>query len=95
MKINQLFGFSIIFLSLLGCAATPQADAEDNAEYAKIAGVESPDDVICVREKVTGSHFSQRVCRTREQIEAQRKADQEQLERVNSTGFVTNSAGAN
>lgn len=71
------------------------ADAAAQAKAAKLAAAESPDDVICKRERVTGSHFPQKICRTRAQIEAKREADQKALQRNNSTGFEANSAGAN
>jgi len=62
---------------------------------AELASAESPDDVICRREKVTGSHFARKVCRTRAQIEAEREAHQQALQRVNSTGFGANGGGTN
>ena len=37
------------------------------------------DELVCRREKPTGSHMSKTVCYTREQIEAQRNAAQEAL----------------
>lgn len=83
--------------------ASTQATAEvteasavaNEAEVPKVASAGSPDDVICTREKVTGSHFSRKVCRTRGEIEAEREAHQRALDRVNSTGFGANSSGSN
>ena len=44
---------------------------------AAVTQASMPDDVICRREVAIGSRFSRRVCRTRAEIEARAKADQE------------------
>lgn len=40
-------------------------------------------EVVCRREHVVGSRFPQRTCKTREQIELERKRSQETLQRHN------------
>lgn len=48
---------------------------------------------ICTREKVTGSHMRQRVCRTQEQIDARRDADQRLMNDIVPTGGGASSGG--
>ena len=45
--------------------------------------------LICKREKVTGSNFTKKVCRSQAQIEAQRKADQEFMRDIRPVGGGT------
>lgn len=45
-------------------------------EEAKVKPEKSPDDVICKRQKVSGSHIKQRICFTREQWDEIRRQSQ-------------------
>jgi len=56
----------------LGACATSEGDSDATSSAA------APD-VVCVTERQTGTHFSQRICRTRSQIEADRAAADETL----------------
>ena len=48
-------------------------------EVPAAGNARSPDDLICRRERITGSHMSTRVCRTRAEIEETRTDAQETL----------------
>jgi len=61
------------------------------ADKAKIAKAEKKNKskLICRREKGTGTHMSKKVCRTQEQIDARREADQKSIRDVNPAGAIT------
>ncbi|SVA67877.1 uncharacterized protein METZ01_LOCUS120731 [marine metagenome] len=44
----------------------------------------SPDEMVCRRERVTGSHMPVRICRTRAQADAEQRGAQEFLRQVGS-----------
>ena len=56
---------------------TPAVDATASAEPEA-----DPNEVICRREKSTGSNISRRICRTRAEIEARAEADQAALDQM-------------
>jgi hypothetical protein len=63
--------------------ATTQVASKPDVELSttsKTASAESPDDLICRRERETGSRMTKEVCRTRAQVEAQHR-DVEELKR--------------
>ena len=62
----------------------------DTAPLADVVSAEYKNAVICRKERVTGSHFPQKVCRTRGEIDALREENQRALNRNNSTGFGAN-----
>ena len=41
---------------------------------------------ICTRERVTGTHFRQRICRTQAQIDARKEADERMLNDIQING---------
>lgn len=53
--------------------------ALDMPQTASASPEYDPDELICRREKQTGSKFTKRVCRTRAQIEARKEKDQASL----------------
>jgi len=59
-------------------------------EKAKLAKADKKkkSGLICKREKVTGSNFPRKVCRTQEQIDAQREADQKSIRDINPAGGI-------
>ena len=75
---------TILAAALFGCASTSFAsnEADKKAEPAptRTAGAANnppgydKDELVCRREKVTGSRFARNLCHTREQWEAMRKA---------------------
>ena len=66
--------------------------APADAEAADSEG--DPNEVICRRERATGSHFSRRVCRTRAQIAAEQAEAQELMRgRTGSAGQPTGAGG--
>ena len=72
MKFKAIF-ISIATVALLGaCSSQPTDGATASADTSK---------KICKYEKNTGSNIGKRVCRTPEQIEAERKASQELVKR--------------
>lgn len=60
------------------------------------AQADDPDKLICTRESETGSFMSKRVCRTRAQIEADKRAaddmEQQRLIRGGNNGLMNNPA---
>ncbi len=72
MKFKTIF-ISIATVALLGaCSSQPKDGTTASADTSK---------KICKYEKSTGSNVGKRVCRTAEQIEAERKASQELVKR--------------
>ena len=77
--------------------ATPEtsvasAEPVGTGEVAPIG--KDPNEMICRRERATGSHFSRRVCRTRAQREADAEAAQEAMRRRLGSGMDPAGAGA-
>ena len=64
--------FATLLLTLL---MSPSSGSATEAE-AKKKPEKSPDDVICKREKISGSHMKQRICFTREQWDDIRRNSQ-------------------
>ncbi len=54
-------------------------DAPDMPQTASASPENDPDELICRRERETGSKFTTRICRTRAQIEAREARDQDIL----------------
>lgn len=72
----------VSLLAVTGCAANPSGtDGTDN-----VAANER--DLVCRYERSSGSHMRERICRTREQIEADREAAQSRrdLEDLETSG---------
>ena len=74
-----------------GDTAAPIPDSQEvnlqNIEAKEIPlaiSVGSPSELICRRERVTGSHMPVRVCRTRAQIDAEQRGAEEFLRQVGS-----------
>ncbi len=53
-------------------------------EIPLASNVGSPDEMVCRRERVTGSHMTVRTCRTRAQADAEQRGAQEFLRQVGS-----------
>lgn len=54
------------------------ACASSGSDNSKTSSSAAPD-MVCVTERQTGTHFSQRICRTRSEMEADRQAAQETM----------------
>ena len=52
-------------------------DAPDMPQTASASPENDPDELICSRERETGSKFTTRICRTRAEIEVREAQDQE------------------
>ncbi len=78
-------------------AAMPQMDGDaaptasglqevnlQNIEAKEVPLANAPDEMVCRRERVTGSHMTVRTCRTRAQADAERRGAQEFLRQVGS-----------
>ena len=81
-------------------AAMPQTDGDATATASGLQEVNlqnieakeiplanntgSPDEMVCRRERVTGSHMTVRTCRTRAQADAEQRGAQEFLRQVGS-----------
>ena len=68
---------------LAACAAQPPAPAPADAAVPVAA---SQSDSICSKEYPTGSHIAVTTCRTREQVEAERRAGTKDMERAQTGG---------
>ena len=65
-------------------AGDPQGEgAADTPQIVSASPENDPNELICRRERETGSKFTKRICRTRAEIEAREKADQEMLREMN------------
>ena len=53
------------------------ADAPDTPQIVSASPENDPNELICRRERETGSKFSTRICRTRAEIEAREAADRD------------------
>lgn len=61
-------------LLLIACLHPSTGNTAEEAKPPKPA--KSPDDVICKREKISGSHIKQRICFTRQQWDDIRRNSQ-------------------
>lgn len=69
----------LLRVSLLGITSIGlTACASGGGDSGTTSSAAAPD-VVCVTERQTGSHFSQRICRTKSQIEADRVAAKETM----------------
>ena len=87
---KTLFLISLV-LVVSGCASNepaPESDdsifAAENAKPYDVVALSEQSEVICKTERVTGSRIGVRVCRTRAQIEAERKESREHMRRMNA-----------
>lgn len=62
---------------------------KQKAALARAERKKKQSNLICTREKLTGSNFRQKVCRTQEEIKARREADQRAIRQINKTGAGT------
>lgn len=82
---------------LVACRSTPPVEAE--AETAQV-GLAIPneeyveDPVICRRQRVIGSHVPVRVCKTKSQMEADRRAAQRAIGPLRPSGGSTHQPDA-
>jgi hypothetical protein len=67
-----LLGVSLLGITSIGLTACASSRNDSTSSAA------APD-VVCVTERQTGTHFSQRICRTRSQMEAERAAAKETI----------------
>ncbi|MBD3646591.1 MAG: hypothetical protein HUJ31_03850 [Pseudomonadales bacterium] len=78
----------LVLLFLLGgCAST--GGNESTGSTPTVASAESTesdegDEIICVREKQVGSHFSRRVCRTKREMEELRRESVDMMDRTSA-----------
>jgi hypothetical protein len=82
---------ALLLLATLGCAPQPHGAAASQptagAESSTRAGAEPQ--MICKKERPTGSAISRRVCRPREEVAAQQQLDQMQRRANNAPGSAT------
>jgi hypothetical protein len=71
-----------ILLASVVAAASPATSAPASAPAKTSAAkpAEKPTDVICWVEEATGSHYPQRYCSTRGQLEQRERVDKEALD---------------
>lgn len=65
----------------------------DLSTAPKSASAESPDDLICRRERETGSRMTKEVCRTRAQLESQQRDVKEMKRETQEKGNRVNPGG--
>ena len=86
---KSILGTMALFLSLAviaGCASTPD-DAPGASGYASIEQIEGdPDQMVCRRQKETGSRLTSRVCKTAREWEQERLDNQEAIRNATRSG---------
>ena len=80
---------TLMFFSLTACVSSAPSPISEEKPLANADGLESQ--IICTREKVTGSNRKQKVCRTKAQIERERQAAKEIIRRAAVGSGVTQS----
>lgn len=60
-------------------------DGPGVAVTAEAAAASDPNEIVCRREKATGSNIARRICRTRAEIDARTEKDQDTLRRSRET----------
>lgn len=60
-------------------------DAPEPEISASASDADKSNEIVCRREKQTGSRMSRKVCRTRAEIDARAEQDQEMMQRSRST----------
>lgn len=78
---------TLMFFSLTACISSASSPIAEEKPLANADGLESQ--IICTREKVTGSNRKQKVCRTKAQIERERQAAKELVRRAAVGSGVT------
>ena len=78
---------SLMLLSLTACVSSAPSPIAEGETLATTESLESQ--IICTREKVTGSNRKQKVCRTKAQIERERQAAKELVRRAAVGSGVT------
>ena len=78
---------TLMFFSLTACVSSAPLPIAEEKPLANADGLESQ--IICTREKVTGSNRKQKVCRTKAQIERERQAAKELVQRAAVGSGVT------
>ena len=78
---------TLMFFSLTACVSSAPSPIAEEKPLANADGIESQ--IICTREKVTGSNRKQKVCRTKAQIERERQAAKELIRRAAVGSGVT------
>ena len=78
---------TLMFLSLTACVSSSPSPVVEGEPVASAESLESQ--IICTREKVTGSNRKQKVCRTKAQIERERQAAKELVRRAAVGSGVT------
>ena len=80
---------TLMFFSLTACVSSAPSPISEGETLATAEGLDSQ--IICTREKVTGSNRKQKVCRTKAQIERERQAAKEIIRRAAVGSGVTQS----
>ena len=70
---------ALVFFSLNACVSS---NSSQSAGEAKVVENDLESQLICKREKITGSNRKQKVCRTKAQIERERQAAKEIIRRA-------------
>ncbi|MDW7550427.1 hypothetical protein HUZ36_13805 [Pseudoalteromonas sp. McH1-7] len=78
----KIAGICVVLLGLLsGCSSTTES-AKNNNE-GKIA--KNQEDLYCKQDIITGSKFTKRRCRTKDQLESEQRAAKDMLNRQQNT----------
>ena len=78
---------TLMFFPLTACVSSAPSPIAEEKPLANADGLEAQ--IICTREKVTGSNRKQKVCRTKAQIERERQAAKELVRRAAVGSGVT------
>jgi hypothetical protein len=86
----------MLFALLAGCASSTgdQVAVVDAGEDEQLTAstTESPNDVICRRQRVTGSHRMEKVCRTRAEIEQTTDETQRSIRNAGTRSDITSNS---
>ena len=98
MKLLMTCGLTLALTACATSQPSPIASAAPAAQTSAIVTSAPKVKLVCEDTRPLGSHIPQRICLTREQIEARKKATQEAMRRMDSTngqgGFNPNGSGA-
>ena len=97
MRFTTAFTATCLALLLSACAGTPEGEsvaaAESSGGNGAVAAAEpapgSPDEIVCERVEVVGSHFKRKVCMTRAQRDKQRTDTQNAMRTASGSGPST------
>lgn len=84
-RTRVLLTTGFLALALVGCQS-PSGTAGGDAQASAATGDAEKQELVCRYEQPTGSLFKKRVCRTREQMEAEREGARRAMDAIDNPG---------